>query len=212
MSSNPLFERAVTILLEGQVVCEHSHDDIYNYLLMPENRQKVDVFLNQLNRTLRETSAHDAWVCAYQDLADPDAREAVRQQFREVANNLEALVQFLRMVMTLESNERPLAPGERLSEGAMLERIASVPSLEAKLRSLTEKAFFRTRRSDSAGQIRTVMTKLVETGYLKPLGTSGSLYTATGKWSWLYDVMTFVSTHEGIRDEAVADDTQMRLQ
>ncbi len=112
MSSNPLFERAVTVLLEGQVICEFSHDDIYNYLLLPEHQRKVNSFLGQLNRTLRQTSAHDAWVCAYLDVSDPVAREAVRQQFREVANNLEALVQFLRLVMVLESSERPLLPGK----------------------------------------------------------------------------------------------------
>ncbi|MBD3655550.1 hypothetical protein [Marinobacter sp.] len=211
MSSNPLFERAVTVLLEGQVVCEFSHDDIYNYLLLPEHQRKVNSFLGQLNRTLRQTSAHDAWVCAYLDVSDPVAREAVRQQFREVANNLEALVQFLRLVMVLESSERPLLPGEKLSEGAMLERIANVPTLEARLRSLTEKNFFRSKRSDSAGQIRAVMTRLVEAGYLKPLGTSGSLYRATAKWSWLYDAMTYIQSHEGIRSDDAEEDSQMRL-
>lgn len=211
MPSNPLFERAVTALLEGQIVCEYSHDDLYNYLLLPEHQQKVDGFLNQLNRTLRQTSAQDAWVCAYLDLADPDARDAIRLQFKEVANNLEALVNFLRLVMTLESGERPITPGERLSEGAMLERITNVPSLETKLRSLTEKAFFKSKRSDSAGQLRAVMTKLTEAGYLKPIGTSGSLYRATGKFSWLYDAMTFIASHEGIRDDDEADDNQMRL-
>lgn len=92
-----------------------------------------------MNRTLRQTSSHDAWLCSYQDLSRPDAKDAVRQQFREVANHLEALVQFLRLVMMVEAAQRPISAGEHLREGKLLERISTAPSLEAKLRSLCEK-------------------------------------------------------------------------
>jgi hypothetical protein len=55
------------------------------------------------------------------------------------------------------------------------------------------------------------MTKLVDDGYLKQVGTSGSVYQATAKWSWLYDLMSFIQTHEGIRDDSDEEDPQMRL-
>jgi hypothetical protein len=211
MQTNPLFEQTVTALLGGDIICEYGASDLYNYLALPNHQQQVAGFLEQMNRTLRQTSNHDAWLCAYSDLNAPEAKAAVRQQFREATMHMEALVQFLRIQMMVEASQRPIAPGEQIREGQLLERISSVPSLEAKLRSLTTKQPFKTTRTDSAGQIRTVMTKLVEDGYLKQVGTSGSVYQATAKWSWLYDLMSFIQTHEGIRDDSDEEDPQMRL-
>ena len=211
MPSNPLFERTVTALLAGEVLCEYRHEDLVTYLLSPDNQERVANFLSQLNRTLRQTSSRDAWVCAYQDLSNSDARDGVRLQFREVANHLEALVQFLRLVMNVETNDRPLSPGEHLSEGKLIDLIAGTPTLEEKLRSLTEKRLFATKKQDVASRIRSVTETLVEKGYLVRFGTSGTVYQATGKWSWLYDIMSFIQTHEGIPAEAVDEDSQMRL-
>lgn len=210
--SSPLFERTVTALLANQVICEVSDDELYNYLLIPANQDSVNRFLGQINRTLRQTNAGDAFVCAYVDVSSPETREAVRQQFQEVANNLESFVKFVRLVMTLEANERPLLPGNKLSEGFLLERITAAPALEARLRSLTEKRLFWTKKTDSAGQLKIILGNLVKLGYLKPIGTTGSLYRATGRWSWLYDVMTFIQSHEGIKDESEDEQSeQMRL-
>lgn len=211
MSSNPLFERTVTALLAGEILCEYRHEDLVTYLLVPDNQERVSDFLNQLNRTLRQTSSRDAWVCAYQDLTVLEAREGIRQQFREVANHLESLVAFLRLVMNVETNDRPIAPGEHLSEGKLIEQISGTPTLEEKLRALTEKRLFATKKPDVAGRIRSVMETLVNKGYLVRFGTSGTVYQATGKFSWLYDMMSFIQRHEGIVEDTVDEDNQMRL-
>lgn len=209
--SSPLFERTVTALLREQVICEVSDDELYNYLLVPANQEATNRFLGQINRTLRQTSAQDAFVCAYLDISDAETKDAVRQQFKEVANNLEAFVQFLRLVMMVEASDRPVQPGDKLSEGAILDRISAAPALESKLRSLAEKRVFQTKRSDAAGQIRAVLSSLDKMGYLKAIGTSGSLYRATGRWSWLYDAMTFIQAHEGIQQDEDTESEQMRL-
>ncbi|PPK49903.1 condensin complex protein MksE [Marinobacter persicus] len=211
MPSNPLFERTVTALLAGEVLCEYRHEDLVTYLLVPENQERVADFLSQLSRTLRQTGNKDAWLCAYQDLSVSGAREGVRQQFREVANHLESLVAFLRLVMNVETNDRPIAPGEHLYESQLIEQIAGTPTLEEKLRSLTEKRLFSTKKPDVAGRIRVVMETLVNKGYLVRFGTSGNDYQATGKFSWLYDMMSFIQNHEGIPEDAVDEDNQMRL-
>ncbi len=211
MPNNPLFERTVTSLLAGEVLCEYRHEDLVTYLMIPNNQDRVTHFLSQINRTLRQTSSRDGWVCAYQDLSEPSAREGVRHQFREVANHLEALVQFLRLVMNVETRDRPLVPGDHLSEGKLIELISSTPTLEEKLRSLTEKRLFATKKQDVASRVRSITDSLATKGYLVRFGSSGTIYQATGKWSWLYDMMSFIQTHESIPVEAVDDDNQMRL-
>lgn len=209
--SSPLFERTVTALMQEQVICEISDEELYNYLMMPGSQESVNRFLGQINRILRLTSAQDAFVCAYLDISRPETKEAIRQQFKEVANHLEAFVQFVRLVMMLESCDRPIQPGERLSEGHLLDRITAAPALEAKLRSLAEKKVFQTKRPDAASQIRAVLSSLERMGYLKAIGNSGSVYRATGRWSWLYDVMSFIQAHEGIQQDEEAGPEQMRL-
>lgn len=209
--SSPLFERTVTALMQEQVICEISDEELYNYLMMPDSQEAVNRFLEQINRTLRLTSAQDAFVCAYLDISRSETKEAVRQQFKEVANHLEAFVHFLRLVMTLESGDRPVQPGDKVSEGHLLDRITAAPALEAKLRSLVEKKIFQTKRSDAAGQLRSVLGNLEKMGYLKSIGNSGSVYRATGRWSWLYDVMTFIQAHEGIAQDEESGPEQLRL-
>jgi hypothetical protein len=211
MLNNPLFERTVTALMAGEVICEYRYEDLYTYLLQESNQQRVRDFLEQINRVVRQTGSRDAWVCAYYDLNSPDAKEGVRQQFREVANHLEALVQFLRLVMSVETSDRPVSPGEKLTEGRLIEQISGVPSLEERLRSLTEKRLFATKKQDVPGRIRSIMETLVAKGYLVRFGSSGAEYQATGKWSWLYDVMDFIQAHEGIPVESGDDDNQLRL-
>ena len=46
-----------------------------------------------------------------------------------------------------------------------------------------------------------VLAKLVDQGYLLRNTATGSLFTATGKWSYLYDVLEFIHTHETISAE-----------
>lgn len=211
MPSNPLFERTVAALLAGDIICEYRYEDLYTYLLATDNQQRVTDLLDQLNRSLRRTQSNDAWVCAYSDLSSPDAKDAIRQQFRDVANHFEALVQFLRLVMNIEARDRPIAPGEHLSEGKVIDRIANVPTLEKKLISMTEKKMFLSRSRDVAGMVRAVMDAMVKKGYLIRFGSSGAVYQATGKFSWLYDMMAFIQTHEGIQADDVDEDAQLRL-
>jgi len=211
MAANPLFEQTIMALLAGDVICEYQHDSLYNYLSVPGHQQQVSSFLAQMNRVLRTTSDQGAWLCAFESTKPKEVKDSIRKRFDEVANNLEPLVAFLRLVMTSEGNQRPVTPGDRISEGALLEQISNAPSLESRLRSLTESKYFRTQKADSALQLRTVIKKLEDEGFLKRLGSSGSQFIATGRWTLLYDLMGFIQAHEGIADSGGYDDEQMRM-
>lgn len=209
MSSDPLFVATVSALLQGEFICEHRYEALANYLQYPAHQQKVDDHLLVLNRKLRATLDRSGWVCAYADTSGAEAKSAIRQQFTEVANELEAMIGFMRLVMTANATERPIAAGDRLSEADMLARIELVPALQSKLKLLTDRGLFKTTRTDSKNQLAVVTAKLVERGYLLRSGGTGSVYRATGKWSWLYDCMDFIRSHEDlpVQDD---DDNQLR--
>lgn len=47
MQTNPLFERTVSALLAGEIICEYSHDELYNYLLTQPVQQKFRISYNR---------------------------------------------------------------------------------------------------------------------------------------------------------------------
>lgn len=209
VSGNTLFEQVVTALLEGEILCAVRYESLHNYLAIPGNVDKVNEYLSRLNRRARMTGSQDAWLCAYIDLDTPGARESVRQQFNEVANHLEALVGWLRLSRNAGTHDRPLIPGDYISEADLLKKIEQAPDLAQSLATITERGMFKSQNSTAKGQLGHIMTRLVEHGYLDRQSGTGTVYKATGKWSWLYDVMGFIQQHEQLETEP--EDVQMSM-
>tara|TARA_R110002124_G_scaffold63508_6_gene174057 strand:+ start:1609 stop:2247 length:639 start_codon:yes stop_codon:yes gene_type:complete len=205
MSSNPTFESAYALLLSGEIICEHRFPQEFNLLRMEDQVQRMDFMLAPLNRRIRTTQDNASYLMAYIDPGTSNARSSIRTQFSRVINQLEPLVKWLRLVMDVSGSERPVVPGEVISESKMQTHIEQVPALEAKLESLVKNGLFSSRQSDSKGRLSYVMGKLVDEGYLTRLGSAGSQYRATGKWSWLYDTMGFISVHEELPEPEQRD-------
>lgn len=196
MSSNPTFESAYALLLKGEIICEHRFPHEFNVLRMEDNVQRINLMLSPLNRRVRTTQDNASYLMAYIDPGASNARASIKAQFSTVINQIEPLIKWLRLVMDVSGSERPIVPGEVVSESTMQTHIEQVPSLEAKLASLVSNGMFNSRQSASKGQLSHVMNKLVEEGYLMKVGSAGTQFRATGKWSWLYDTMAFISAHE----------------
>lgn len=211
MSYNPVFESAFRLLLAGEIICEHRYPEEHNILQFEEYLSRMNLTLEMLNRQVRSTQDRSAFLLAYSDSSNPKAREAIKSEFSLVVNQIEPLVKWLRLVMDVTGSERPIVPGEIVSESEMQTHIEQVPTLESKLDALVKSGLFLSRHAESKGRLSSVMTKLVDEGYLVKIGTAGTRYRATGKWSWLYDVMAFIKTHENLPEPEVAGDNQMGL-
>lgn len=205
MSSNPTFESAYALLMSGEIICEHRFPQEFNLLRMEDQVQRMDFMLAPLNRRIRTTQDNASYMMAYIDPSAGSARSNIRSQFSKVINQLVPLVKWLRLVMDVSGSERPIVPGEVISESKMQTHIEQVPALEAKLESLVKSGLFSSRQSDSKGRLSYVMGKLVDEGFLTRLGSAGSQYRATGKWSWLYDTMSFISVHEDLPEPEQRD-------
>lgn len=205
MSSNPTFESAFALLMAGEIVCEHRYPQEFNLLGMEDQVQRMNFMLAPLNRRVRTTQDNASYLMAYIDPGASSARVAIKSQFSRVINHIEPLVKWLRLVMDVSGSERPIVPGEVISESKMQTHIEQVPALEAKLESLVKSGLFSSRQSDSKGRLSYVMGKLVDEGYLTRIGSAGSQYRATGKWSWLYDTMSFISVHEDLPEPEQLD-------
>lgn len=210
MSSNPTFESAFTLMMAGEIICEHRFPQEFNLMRMDDQVQRMNFMLSALNRRIRTTQDNASYLMAYIDPSAGSARASIKSQFSRVINQIEPLVKWLRLVMDVSGSERPIVPGEVISESKMQTHIEQVPALEAKLESLVKNGLFSSRQSDSKGRLSYVMGKLVDEGYLTRIGSAGSQYRATGKWNWLYDTMGFISVHEDL-PEPEQEDGQMEF-
>lgn len=198
MSNNPLFQQCVKALLEGEILCQYRHEALTNYLSEQANLDRVDAYLEPLNRQVRQTSSKDAWLCAYIHLDSEEAKANVRAEFSEVVNHMEALVHWLRLAKNADSHGMVIAPGDHITQSKLLASLENAQDLCRSLDALTEKGLFKSSASKTEAKLAAVLNKLAEMGYLKKLSGSGTVYQATGKWSWLYDTLSFIQRHEGI--------------
>jgi len=88
-----------------------------------------------------------------------------------------------------------------LNKSTILGSIEQTPSHFEALKQLARTSYFKSNASDASGLVKAVLSKLVDAGYLVPVGRGGTQYQATAKWSWLYDVMAFIESHECLSEE-----------
>ena len=79
---------------------------------------------------------------------------------------------------------------------------------------MTRAGLFKTTRDSTSDRLTSVLQTLEKEGYLVSGGIKGRSWIATGKWSYLYDVLDFIHSHENIKgsDDEVTADTQQGFQ
>ena len=199
-SPDPSFSAVAHLLLQGKMICAVSEEYYFEWLTEEQNQQAMHEFLYRMDRALATTADEKAFFCAYDNVSEPAAKRVIHGQFKEVANHLEALVKWLKLGMAADSTGSPLAAGDILYESSLLAAIEQSPSLLESLTELARSSFVNSRGADGRAQLKQVLARLVEQGYLVEIGRSGSQYRATAKWSWLFEVMDFIRTHENLQD------------
>ena len=167
-------------------------------------RQSVNDYLRRIRRTLRQTDDGVAWYAASQETEQPETRKRLQKQFAEVIQQLEPLTRWLALLMSAQSTDAPVSPGELVKEGALLSRIEDSAPLADELAQLVKLPLFSSTHSSAKGQLGAVLASLCSTGYLLRNSETGSVYIATGKWSYLFEVMEFIASHEALEVESTA--------
>ena len=110
------------------------------------------------------------------------------------------------MVRNIDSDSRPIDAGTRLNESELLAAIEESSSLSTQLENIAHKFKKGGKSSESKVKLQTVIQYLSDQQYLMPIGSSGSVYIATAKWSLLYDQLEFIRSHEGYSEEVNEQD------
>ncbi|SEF89996.1 hypothetical protein [Marinobacterium lutimaris] len=193
-----VFAQTTRALLEGAVICETSSPGPYRFLQSESNLEAVRDYLVRIERSVRATDDGKAFFCAYLDISEPGAKKSVKGQFRDFVRDIEPLVKWLRIARECHPAGRPLEAGDLLTGSEMLEYIERSPILSDELTELTKSKVFKSTAQDGKGRMRLILDKLVEQGYLTKLDSTGSRFKATGRWSYLYDVLETIRAMENL--------------
>jgi hypothetical protein len=193
---SPLFCRTVQALLSDNIICNETLPGEFDFLQSEVNQREVGDYLFRIDRAVRSTSDGKGFYCAYIDADESEAKRAIRSLFRQFSSEIEPLVRWMRLARDCHPTGRPIEAGMLIKESELLGYIESSPELNQALEDLTRHKLFKSAATDGKGRISQVLNKLEELGYLTKLDSSGSLYHATGRWSYLYDVLAFIRAHE----------------
>lgn len=207
-----LYAEIIESLLAGRFICAVADELAFGYLSKQAYRQDMDTYLKKIGRRLQTSSSGDVYYCAYNTIHSGARRTAVKEQFAHTINVLEPLVRWLKMAMSALQKDATIQPGDVLRQGELLSAIELTQTLTDDLAKITRTGPFATTREAPRDQLNHVLNKLVESGYFKPTAPKATTYIATGKWSYLYDVLEFIHTHEDLgMDDDKPDEEQQEL-
>lgn len=207
-------------LLGGQFICRQASPVLHEDLLNDRSgvRGQVEQVLETLGRELRSTGEGEdiTFYAAYRSAEREDDRASVRQQFKEILDEIEPMVGFLSLVMKVSGGEASLAPGETIRFHELLARIESEAAYRDRLQDLARSRMFSrmAKRKTTKDRLTVVLEELVNRGYLVIGNRESSLYVTTGKIDYYYRTLEFLQEHAGIQvieDETDADQQEMAL-
>lgn len=192
------FSEAAEALLSGAFICKHTRSDGFELLSQEGERGAMDRLLRQLGRRLRSTQDGSAYYAALENFESIERKASLRLQFAETINYLEPVCRWLSLQMSASQRDASLEPGDVVRQGELLTAIERTPALGDELFRMTRAGLFKTTREGTSEQLNAVFNGLEKEGYLVSGGGKSKTFVATGKWSYLYEVLEFIHTHEEV--------------
>jgi len=195
------FGDTVTLLLEQNVICEAIHPEAYRFLLKESNQEEINTYLHKIGRTTARTNDAKGFYCVFSSLDNRRKRQYAQKQFDNVVVNIEGLVAWLRLMRNIDKDSRPIEAGSRLHESELLAAIEESSTLSLQLENIAHKFKKSGKSAEVKIKLGNVLQYLSDNQYLQAVGSSGSVFIATAKWSLLYDQLDFIRSHEGYTAE-----------
>ncbi|GIU09621.1 hypothetical protein C9I43_13185 [Shewanella morhuae] len=199
----------IELLLKGEFICRTTNEEGWRALKNNSTRERVEAYLNQINRTVASAAEGDVFFCGYLQLGDSE-RKVISSQFKDICQSLIPLVEWLVLVQEASGQDAPLNEGAPVRLTELQSRIEDTPAFREQLAKLSQYRLFGSTSSNSDAQIKLVFKRLVELGYLVRPNVEKQIYIATGKLDYLYEVIRFIDETEGLSLEAQAETATQR--
>jgi hypothetical protein len=191
-----MFKHVAEALLSGHFICPTAYPDAFEYLSQPANTDKINAFLQPLERELLNLDG-ELFYAAY-TVVDDSNRAAIRDAFSETRSQLRPVVEWMDMVMTALGQDMPIRARDEIRLHQLLQVIEHEPSLSEQLNRLTQLTLFKTSKTTIAEQLSWVLQKLEQSGYLARPNAQASVYIATGKINYLHRIIAFLNDAENL--------------
>jgi hypothetical protein len=191
-----MFKHVAEALLSGHFICPTAYPDAFEYLSQPANADKINAFLQPLERELLNLDG-ELFYAAY-TVVDDSNRAAIRDAFSETRSQLRPVVEWMDMVMTALGQDMPIRARDEIRLHQLLQVIEHEPSLSEQLNRLTQLALFKTSKTTISEQLSWVLQKLEQSGYLARPNAQASVYIATGKINYLHRIIAFLNDAENL--------------
>lgn len=191
-----MFKHVAEALLSGHFICPTAYPDAFEYLSQPANADKINAFLQPLERELLNLDG-ELFYAAY-TVVDDSNRAAIRDAFSETRSQLRPVVEWMDMVMTALGQDMPIRARDEIRLHQLLQVIEHEPSLSEQLNRLTQLTLFKTSKTTIAEQLSWVLQKLEQSGYLARPNAQASVYIATGKINYLHRIIAFLNDAENL--------------
>ena len=199
----------IELLLKGEFICRTTNEAGWRALKNSSTRERVEGYLNQINRTVASAAEGDVFFCGYLQLGDSE-RKVISSQFKDICQALIPLVEWLVLVQEASGQDAPLSEGAPVRLTELQSRIEDTPAFREQLAKLSQYRLFGSTSTNSDAQIKLVFKRLVELGYLVRPNAEKQIYIATGKLDYLYEVIRFIDETEGLSLEAQAETATQR--
>ncbi|NMH65941.1 hypothetical protein [Shewanella salipaludis] len=196
-------------LLKGEFICRTTNEDGWRALKNAASRERVETYLNQINRTVASAAEGDVFFCGYLQLGEAE-RKVISSQFKDICQALIPLVEWLVLVQEASGQDAPLTEGAAVRLTELQTRIEDTPAFREQLAKLSQYRLFGSTSSNVDAQIKLVFKRLLELGYLTRPNLEKQIYIATGKLDYLYEVIRFIDETEGLSLEAQAETATQR--
>ncbi|MDI5837879.1 condensin complex protein MksE [Shewanella xiamenensis] len=199
----------IELLLKGEFICRTTNEDGWRALKNNSTRERVEAYLNQINRTVASAAEGDVFFCGYLQLGESE-RKVISSQFKDICQALIPMVEWLVLVQEASGQDAPLSEGAPVRLTELQSRIEDTPAFREQLAKLSQYRLFGSTSTNSDAQIKLVFKRLVELGYLVRPNVEKQIYIATGKLDYLYEVIRFIDETEGLSLEVQAETATQR--
>ncbi|MBL4817139.1 MAG: hypothetical protein JKY74_16855 [Shewanella sp.] len=196
-------------LLKGEFICRTTDEEGWRALKSAGTRERVEDYLNQINRTIGSAGEGEVFFCGYLQLGDAE-RKVISSQFKDICNALIPLVEWLVLVQEASGQDAPLSEGAAVRLNELMIRIEDTPAFREQLAKISHYRLFGSTSSNVDAQIKLVFKRLVDLGYLARPNKEKQIFIATGKLDYLYEVIRFIDETEGLSLEAQAETATQR--
>ncbi|MDG4868014.1 hypothetical protein P8631_08380, partial [Guyparkeria sp. 1SP6A2] len=147
-----------------------------------------------------ERQGHHLGLHTYQSAERYEDRGQIRQQFRDLLDEIEPIVRFLTLVMQSTALDSVLGPGDQLPFHQLLGGIEEESAHRERLQDLARSRVFSRvgKKGNTKDRLEAVLDILVQRGYLVVSNQESSLYTVTGKIEHFYRTLEFLHEHGSI--------------